>query len=252
MLFSKYNKVIKEFWMLLLCVILCACTRSDESSSDGNEKVVNYKTLQNKNGILYSSDGKVPFNGICVSFYDGGLKRDEIHVKAGKRNGLMTIWHTNGQTFRTVRYENGEKHGKQTERDEEGRIRSEACFKHGIKHGLESAWYENGKKSKEANFDNGVEHGTYTEWYIDGQKRHEFHFVHGKKNGLASRWYSNGSKSIEVTLVDGTPHGKFTEWNFDGTIRIEYFYENGRRTRVRVPKLTRDAEQEDGGSIRLR
>ena len=46
-------------------------------------------------------------NGVLVSYYPNGRKRDEANFKEGKRNGLWTSWYENGQKKREENCKNG-------------------------------------------------------------------------------------------------------------------------------------------------
>ena len=70
--------------------------------------------------------------------------KKELNFKDGKEDGLLTIWHENGQKSYEIK------------------------FKDGKKDGLWTGWYDNGQKSSEGNSKRRKEDGLWPRWQEDG------------------------------------------------------------------------------------
>lgn len=104
-------------------------------------------------------------------------------VRYGKREGVWTTWHENGQK------------------------RWEGFYKNGEKAGTWTAWYENGQKLSEHLYKYLVWTGVSTKTEV-------------RDRALLSEtyWYENGQKWWEGSLKDGKKEGTWTWWNEDGTV----------------------------------
>ena len=153
--------------------------------------VVDGDKLISRDGFEYF-EGKL-FTGVGVSKYSNGMKRWERSFKAGKQEGLSTVWY------------------------EHGKLQFERSFKNGKQDGISTAWYANGQKGLELNFKDGEPHGFATSWYDNGQKEMEVNYKDGMKVGRMTRWYDNGQKQSE---------GLFER---KGLVRPNFWDKNGRR-----------------------
>ena len=72
-----------------------------------------------------------PQDGLQTLYFDNGKKKQEGHIKNGKRDGFWTFWH-----------ENGKKSG-------------ESRYKDGKPDGLSVGWHKNGQKKWEVKFIDG-------------------------------------------------------------------------------------------------
>lgn len=97
----------------------------------------------------------------------------------GKKDGLVTEWHENGQK------------------------KGEAIFKDGKKDGRETVWHENGQKEWEGTYKDGKLHGLWTWWDKDGQKVKELTYKDGEFHGLSTWWDENGNETRKVTFRNG-------------------------------------------------
>jgi len=72
-------------------------------------------------------------NGICISYYDNGNKREEGTFKDGKKHGLFQRWFENGQKDGEATYVDGLRHGLYQRWKEDGTILEEAIYENGEK-----------------------------------------------------------------------------------------------------------------------
>ena len=165
---------MKKLLLLLFLIPLISCTEDWTG-----EKEVTF--LQDRNGIKYEVNSEVGFTGKYVEYYKNGQKHIEEHLKLGKRNGLMTKWHENGQKKSEINSKNGE-----------------------IVDGLVTEWHDNGQKMSERNFKNGKYEGLVTEWHDNGQKASEGNMKNGEVvDGVVTIWNKEGDVTETETYKDG-------------------------------------------------
>ena len=96
------------------------------------------------------SAGEADRRDSTVVWYHDGRKEHFHHINI-QRDGLLTVWHENGQ--------------KAWEEDDESW----------------TTWYDNGLRRAEGHYKNGKEEGLETWWHENGQKQFEAHKKNGKK-----------------------------------------------------------------------
>ena len=177
-------------------------------------------------------------DGLDVVYYDGAVK-ETGHWKAGKQNGLFTLYTTGGILIDYAEFEDGERHGLTRQYDPEtggvvhvgtyqqgemdglwveydpdtGYIRMEQTYRAGVLHGPARQYYSHGQLQIDMNFEDGVAQGPYKAYYPDGQLQVE-------------DVLENGSYSSQVKMYheDGTPMEIVLEPSGDGAADPE---ENG-------------------------
>jgi antitoxin component YwqK of YwqJK toxin-antitoxin module len=170
---------------------------------DGSVKEpINYEeTLNEIDEVFYTKDTNKPYSGQVFSLYDDGKELTGGTLKDGKRDGVWTSWHKNGQKWTEGTFKNGEM-GLYTIWYENGKKKVEITYKYGKEiERLEWTYYENGIFLIET-FKNG-EMGLYTIWYGSGRKKIEGTYKDGKKDGLWTEWDGEGQKISEITYKDG-------------------------------------------------
>ena len=63
--------------------------------------------LEEREGIVYLKGSDTPYTGKATSLYENGQKT-EANLKDGKRDGLIVLWHENGQKALEQKYKDGE------------------------------------------------------------------------------------------------------------------------------------------------
>jgi len=165
---------MKKLLLLLFLIPLISCTEDWTG-----EKEVTY--LQDRNGIKYEVNSEVGFTGKYVEYFENGQKHIEEHLRLGKRNGLMTEWHENGQKASEINSKNGE-----------------------IVDGVVTEWHDNGQKASEGNWKNGKFEGLMTEWHDNGQKASEGNWKNGEVvDGVVTIWDKEGDVTKTETYKDG-------------------------------------------------
>ncbi len=121
---------MKTFVLFPLLIVLGACSKSPvvETESEGQQQQevkeedkpaepvaevkpqldgVNLDKLEEREGIVYLKGSDTPYTGKATSLYENGQK-SEANLKDGKRDGLIVLWHENGQKALEQTYKDGE------------------------------------------------------------------------------------------------------------------------------------------------
>ncbi len=199
--------------------------------------------------IAYAPNQQTPYTGWIKTMRDNGQVMWLGQVKDGKKDGLQTVWYSNGQKMSELTWNdgkliaavtwkpNGEKcpvtnvvngNGLRTWYYENGQKHREGNFKDGKPEGLSTSWHENGLKQMEVTFKGGKMNGLLTSWYPEGQKYSEQNYKDGKQDGPSIGWFGNGKKRVEVSYKDGHQQGIRRNWYENGKEKSEYTYNQGK------------------------
>ena len=167
-------------------------------NKDGSLNIpVDFKTLIEKDGLLYEVNSKTPYNGQIFFFHEKGLKG---YFKDGKPDGLMTYWDENdGKMYK------GNFLGFNDENIDFSLV-------NGSYFGYEDNILIN------LHMKNGERDGIWRGWYKNGKKNYKVTCKDGNIDGLLTRWYENGQKKEEETYKDGELISE-KYWHEDGSVR---------------------------------
>ena len=123
---------MKSLLLIAIAIFAVGCGGKDESTTETKpveEKVVKVKEeakteepvtevkpqldgvnldkLEEREGIVYLKGSDTPYTGKATSLYENGQKT-EANLKDGKRDGLIVLWHENGQKALEQKYKDGE------------------------------------------------------------------------------------------------------------------------------------------------
>jgi antitoxin component YwqK of YwqJK toxin-antitoxin module len=121
---------MRIFVLLPLLIVMGACSKAPvvESENEGKQQQevkeedkpaepvaevkpqldgVNLDKLEEREGIVYLKGSDTPYTGKATSLYENGQK-SEANLKDGKRDGLIVLWHENGQKALEQTYKDGE------------------------------------------------------------------------------------------------------------------------------------------------
>tara|TARA_B100001778_G_scaffold194438_1_gene160297 strand:+ start:75 stop:515 length:441 start_codon:yes stop_codon:yes gene_type:complete len=123
---------MKNLLLIAITILAVGCGGKDESTTETKpveEKVVEVKEevkteeavaktkpklegvnldkLEEREGIVYLKGSDTPYTGKATSLYENGQKT-EANLKDGKRDGLIVLWHENGQKALEQKYKDGE------------------------------------------------------------------------------------------------------------------------------------------------
>ncbi|MFK8054279.1 MAG: toxin-antitoxin system YwqK family antitoxin [Woeseiaceae bacterium] len=125
-----------------------------------------------------------PFTGTAVTHHASGtLARSETYV-AGRRQGELQMWFSNGQIAYTAHYEKGRRIGLATSWWRNGNRRSETRYVDDRADGVSWHWYRTGEKYKRFSFANGVPTGLQKAWRLNGKLYSNFEYRNGRAYGL--------------------------------------------------------------------
>lgn len=179
-------------------------------------------------------------NGFCRIYYPD--MQDTLLLATGrylngKKSGLWTWYHTNGEISCRGRYVNGLKTGLWTEYNEGHGQYETGNYAAGRKQGK---WETRGSDSVLATkrfFNQGLLHGT-DETYIDGRLAQQCTYAYGLNHGKCIT-YDNDRVSVEQNFVRGTMtsalyyngEGKLqSKTEYFGNSRTETMYEDNQKT----------------------
>jgi len=186
---------MKNLFVILIFTLLIASCGDAEVSF-----------LQERAGLMYTPNSKVPFTGIYIEHWEGGTDKHKTEYQDGKEVGNITGWYSSGQISYalTFKYVDGQKI-RHTER-----------------------WYENGQMRELVETDDfGNYHGLMSEWYSNGQKMYEDNYSKGLRFGKGTRWFDNGQVELTANFVNGKLDGLLQKWDANGVILIYGIYKNG-------------------------
>jgi hypothetical protein len=109
--------------------------------------------------------------------------------------------------IKTIRVDNGEKHGKCTEYHENGQIRINKTYQNGQLHGKYVKYYENGQICEDIIYqiicDISQIHGKYISYYKNGQIWEDTTYQNSQIHGKYIRYYENSQVCEDTTYKNG-------------------------------------------------
>ncbi len=135
--------------------------------------------------------------GLSTYWHKNGNKQMECNYTDGKLNGIMKRWYYNGNQERIDNYMDDLLEGNSKTFYQTGTIESDVNYKKGLLDGS----YIVGIKIGEALFTNG-DGKQYELSLKTGNKTKETNFIKNKKNGIETWWNESGKKIKEVVYQD--------------------------------------------------
>ena len=136
-------------------------------------KVVDGNKVEEREGVIYLKDSKIPFTGKAIALHENGQKKMEGNFKNGKKDGLETSWYEDGQKW------------------------TEGNFKDDQKDGLFTIWYTNGQKMAEGNFKDGKHEGLALYWHKNGQKSVEENYKDDKLVVSSAKYWNSKGEPVD-------------------------------------------------------
>ncbi len=135
-------------------------------------KVVDGNKVEEREGVIYLKDSKIPFTGKAIALHENGQKKMEGNFKNGKKDGLETSWYEDGQKRSEDNFKDGKLDGLSIFWFPNGQKGNEGIYKDGITEGIHKMWHENGQMRAEAKFENGI--GSTKFWNSKGESVNSF------------------------------------------------------------------------------
>jgi len=111
----------------------------------GEVEVVDYGSLEARDGLVYIKDDSKPFSGRADSRYENGELKSSITYENGKKEGLVRSWFESGKMQMESTYKDGKQDGLTRSWFDSGQLKMEATYKDDEEDGLRRTWYGNGQ-----------------------------------------------------------------------------------------------------------
>lgn len=154
---------------------------------------------------------------------DAGILRSTEHWNAGKMDGEMTAFYTDGKVAERRNFKNGKENGKAEQFYNDGKPKYQATYVKGAPEGSETFFFPKGNKEIQGNYVNGSRDGGWTYYNEDGSVQMQVLYAQGTfvkqkyENGLFTEYWDDQQKKSETTYKGGKREGPFTEWYGNGT-----------------------------------
>ena len=187
-------------------------------------------------------------DGLCVYFYENGIKSREVYYKNGRRTGIIKVWYSNGQ----LDYQRDEPTDFIFEDYyKDGQVRQECYYDEDKNIYIMKCYYESGKLKKEANFvlnyqgikprnvmwgdgneayliSSYIVNGTIKSYHSNGKIGEEENIFKCNPTGLYRTWHNNGQLRYKVNLIKGLEQGPAKWYYRNGQIGQDFNYVNGK------------------------
>ena len=140
--------------------------------------------LVERSDLYYKKFTDVPFNGNVVGQWNGKITK-------GKRSGIWTAYHDNGQLHHKGDHKNGKKAGIWTAYHDNGQLHYKGDYKNGKKAGIWEYFNKVGSLTAKETFWN------------NGQLESLTTYKNGKKDGLWKLYDNNGRLKKNKTFKNG-------------------------------------------------
>jgi uncharacterized protein len=126
------------------------------------------------------------------SQYGEKVKKSEENYKNGKKAGLSTWWHVNGN------------------------IQMECNYSDGKLNGTLKRWYYNGNQERIENYLNDLLDGYSKTYYKEGEIESEVNYKNGLLNGDYKFYWENGELKVSGEYLNGLFNGKWNYYDYTG------------------------------------
>jgi len=141
-----------------------------------------------------------------------------------KGEGIIKLYHDNGQLRVACPYENGKLNGKMKIFDKDGNLNAEQDFVAGVLSGPSKKYYKTGELSRSYKCINGVQSGTEKIYSKTGVLFLSINYIHGVLSGTKKVYYKTGELNSTVNFINGKqcpPHVAYYE---NGVKRKQWYY----------------------------
>jgi antitoxin component YwqK of YwqJK toxin-antitoxin module len=141
-------------------------------------------------------------NGLIVTYFKDGVKREVVYYKAGVLHGQRMRWHQNEQKLTEEFFVNGKLHGEFIKWDQKGQRLERIFYLSGLKNGPYSYWTPDGQKYEEGVHQDGRLDGKRIQWSMDGSDRTEEFYENGELISQAPAVTLPMDQEVEVSTDD--------------------------------------------------
>ena len=207
------------------------------------EESLNWVDVQDRNGILYSPNGKQPYSGFIKGVFLIPKFKFLLRILSGVEQ--VSVWRENGIPVYSVeiipgsmgmvgipesieKLDGSQFHGLARFWYETGHSMLESRYSFGKRNGITRSWYKNGNLKVEENYKDGVKDGNARSWFENGKKWMNYTHWNDKRDGPLIWWYENGEKRQEGNYKDGQRFGEWTYYKEDGTTLYRKVFRDGK------------------------
>lgn len=162
-------------------------SKSYYSGSDSLSTLLKYNEGRANFAYSWKPDGKrcpdtvlEDGDGLIVTYFKDGVKRETAYYKAGVMHGQRMRWHQNEQKLTEEFFVNGKLHGEFIKWDQHGQRLERIFYLSGLKNGPYSYWTPDGQKFEEGIYQDGRLDGKRIQWSMDGSDRTEEFYENGE------------------------------------------------------------------------
>lgn len=120
---------------------------------------------------------------------------------------LIAAVHGIGARLGTAPLGDGQPHGLELLRYEDGQPESLREYRHGHRVGRHYGWWPNGNMRFAATFGDDIFEGEYRTWYENGRPLHVQHFRNGREEGTQRAWDEAGELYLNYEMRNGRRFG---------------------------------------------
>jgi len=188
-----------------------------------------------KHGWHYAWSGRT----LIQSFHYSNGELDGLSSRFDKETGKVSVeenysngqlqgtcrYYRNGLIIRADEYEQGVRHGAQTEYGRDGYVIKRKWYTKGTLDSMYT-YYENGKVAVMQRYIPKTTNSTWTEYNEHGSLLIYGALKNDRRNGLWCVYYSNGNLHSCTPYKDGVIQGTYTRWYDSGKKMLEYEISN--------------------------
>jgi antitoxin component YwqK of YwqJK toxin-antitoxin module/tetratricopeptide (TPR) repeat protein len=223
----------------------------------------------------FSYNDKGERDGLSREFYTNGQPSADLTYRAGKEDGVLTVYNECGTRIGTRTFKAGNLEGPYTTYHDNGQVRMRNTMRadkadgleegfyrdgtleyttmlaNGVKQGPFATYYPDKTPERKGTHDKGENDGAFTEYHPNGTVSEEGRYNHGKQIGTWRTFFSNGKPSVEKSYDEaGQLHGLYKDYDETGHLYADVEYAHGRVVRLRyydrAGKLTSDQPVKKG------
>ena len=196
--------------------------------------------------------------GLTREYHRNGQPAFETMYKAGKVEGVLTVFNECGVRTGSRTFKGGDLEGPYSSYYNNGQLKMRAVTKadkvdgleegfypdgtpeyttllvNGVKQGAFVSYYTDKTPERKGTYDKGELDGPYTEYHANGKVQEEGRYAHGKRSGTWRTYFANGKVSVEKSYDEaGELNGLYHDYDEAGHLYCDTEYAHGRTTRVK-------------------
>jgi antitoxin component YwqK of YwqJK toxin-antitoxin module len=195
--------------------------------------------IDNKIRAIGNSDNVNRNTGPWVYYDLNGNVLSKGNFKDGLRQGLWSLYHSNGEKSGEISFVKDKPEGSYAEYNWKGDIIKKTFYKDSLP-SQEITFFPSGDTIAITNYKNGKQEGLYRSFYPVRTREYEIPYLQDKISGTARKYFDNGVSEIEAEFKDDQRNGTFREYYKNKVLYnkesyqasklegpVKYYYSNG-------------------------